>query len=112
MRALGVLKARDPERCRKIGEALRGKPRPPHVLEAMHAAGRGSHHTEETRRRRSEAHRARGTLVPSTIPWTVEEDEMVRTLPTKEAVRRTRRTLSAVKARRRRLGVPDGRRRG
>jgi hypothetical protein len=36
MRALGVLKARDPERCRKIAETMRGKPRPPHVLEAMH----------------------------------------------------------------------------
>ena len=44
-----------------------------------------------------------------TILWTAEEDELVRTLPTREAVRRTERTLSAVKARRRRLGVPDGR---
>ena len=112
MRALGVLKARDPERCRKIAEARRGKPRPPHVLEAKHAARRRSQHTEEARRRMSEAHRARGTLVRGTIPWTEEEDELVRTLPTQQAVRRTRRTLSAVKARRRRLGVPDGRRRG
>jgi hypothetical protein len=111
MRALGVLKARDPERCRKIAETMRGKPKLPHVLEAMHAARRGSQHTEEARRRMSEAHRARGTLVPGTIPWTEEEDELVRALPTQEAVRRTRRTLSAVKARRRRLGVPDRRRR-
>ena len=73
MRALGVLKARDPERCRKIAEARRGKPRPRQVLEAMHAARRGWQHTEEARRRMSEAHRARGTLVPGTIPWTEEE---------------------------------------
>ena len=73
MRALGVLKARDPERCRKIAETMRGKPRPRQVLDAMHAARRGSQHTEEARRRMSEAHRARGTLVPGTIPWTEEE---------------------------------------
>ena len=111
MRALGVLKSRDPERCRKIAAARRGKPRPPHVIEAMAKAHRGTHHTEETRRKIGEAHRRRGTLVPGTIPWTPEEDELVRTLPTQEAVRRTGRTLYAVKARRHRLGVPDGRRR-
>ncbi len=35
MRALGVLKARDPERRRKIAEARRCKPRPAHVGEAV-----------------------------------------------------------------------------
>jgi hypothetical protein len=111
MRALSVLKAGDPESCHKIAESRGGKPRPLHVLEAMHAARRGSHHTEEARRKMSATHRQRGTLVPGTIPWTAEEDELVRMLSTQEAVRRTGRTLSAVKARRRRLGVPDGRRR-
>ena len=32
----------------------------------------------------SEAHKARGTLVPGTRLWTAEEDELVRTLPAKE----------------------------
>jgi hypothetical protein len=42
----------------------------------------------------SATHRQRGTLVPGTVLWTAEEDELVRTLPTQEAVRRTERTLS------------------
>jgi hypothetical protein len=103
-------KARDPARCRKISEARRGKPRPPHVVEAIRQIWLGSHLTEETRSRMSEAHRKRGTLVPGTILWTPEEDELVKTLPAEEAAKRTGRSLSAVYARRRRLGVPDGRR--
>jgi hypothetical protein len=109
MRALGVQKARDPARRRKIAAAKRGKPRPPHVLEAMHGAWRGSHHTEETRRRMSETRRKRGILVPGTIVWTVEEDELLKTLPAEEVARRTGRTLTAIYTRRQRLGMPDGR---
>ena len=105
-------KARDPERCRKIAEARRGKPRPPHVREAMLKASLGRRPSEESRRKMSEAHRRRGTLVPGTIPWTADEDELVRTLPAEEVAKRTGRSLSGVYARRGRLGVPDGRRRG
>jgi hypothetical protein len=105
-------KARDPERCRKIAEAKRGKPRPPHVRQAMLKASLGRRHSEESRRKMSETHRRRGTLVPGTIPWTREEDELVRTLPAEEPAKRTGRSLSGVYARRRWLGVPDGRRRG
>jgi hypothetical protein len=104
-------KADDPERCRKIAEYMRGKPRPQHVLDAMHSARRGLPHTEETRRRMSEAHRRRGTLVPGTVLWTQEDDELVRTLPVREVARRTGRSLQAVYARRSLLQVPDGRRR-
>ncbi len=111
MRALGVLKARDPERRRKIAEARRGKPRPARVGEAVRSAHLGVPQTEETRRRMSETHRRRGTLVPGTIPWTAEEDEQVRTLPVEEAARRTGRSFQAVYARRSRLQLPDGRRR-
>lgn len=111
MRALSVLKARDPERRRKIAEARRGKPRPRYVVEAVRAAHQGSHRSEETRRRMSETHRRRGTLVPGTVPWTAEQDEMVRTLPASEAARWTGRSLVAVYARRNRLQVPDGRKR-
>jgi hypothetical protein len=52
--------------------------------------------SEETRRKMSAAHKARGTLVPGTRLWTPEEDELVRTLPRGEAARRTDTTLQAV----------------
>jgi hypothetical protein len=103
-------KARDPERCRKIAEARRGKPRPPHVREAMRDAWLGRRHSKESRRKMSEAHRRRGTLVPGTIPWTWKEDALLWTLPAEVVAKRTGRSLSGVYARRRRLGVPDGRR--
>jgi hypothetical protein len=103
--------ARDPDRCRKIAEARRGKPRPSHVVEAVRQAHRGAMHTEEVRQRMSETHRRRGTLVPGTVPWTATEDELVRTLPAAEAARRTGRSLIAVYGRRNRLQVADGRRR-
>jgi hypothetical protein len=110
-RAKAHAKARDPERCRKIAEAKRGKPRPPHVIEAIRRAWLGAHHTEEARRKMSESHRKRGTLVPGTIPWTAEEDQLLKTLPPEEVARRTGRTLTAIYTRRRRLGMPGGRRR-
>jgi hypothetical protein len=110
-RAKAHAKARDPERCRKIAEAKRGKPRPRHVIEAMRQARLGMRHTEESRRRMSEAQRRRGALVPGTIVWTAEEDELLKTLPAEEVARRTGRTLKAIYTRRQRLGMPDGRRR-
>jgi hypothetical protein len=111
-RATAHAKARDPKRRAKIAEARRGKPRTPQAVAPMHEAWRGSHHSEETRRRMSEAHRKRGTLVPGTVPWTAGEDEWVKTLPAKEVVKKTGRSLRAVYARRRHPGMPDGRRRG
>jgi hypothetical protein len=51
-------------------------------------------------------------MVPGTIPWTAEEDELVRALPAEEVAQRTGRSLMGVYQRRYRLGVPDGRRRG
>jgi hypothetical protein len=104
-------KNHDPERCRKIAEARRGKPRPPHVREAMLKASLGRRHSEESRRKMSEAHRRRGTLVPGTRVWTPEEDELLWTLPAAEVARRTGRSVGGVRYRRRKLGFPDGRRR-
>jgi hypothetical protein len=93
-----------------MAAARRGKPRPPHVMGPAHAARRGSHHTEETRRRMSEAHRRQGTRPPKAgRPWTPEEDQSVRTPPPGEAAERTGRTRNAVYGRRRRPGLPDGR---
>jgi NUMOD3 motif len=111
-RRKAVTKAQDPERRGKIAAARRGKPRPPHVVQAVITAHRGKPLSEETRRKMSAAHKRRGTLVPGTRLWTAEEDELVWTLPRGEAARRTGRTLQAVTARRRRLGLPDGRPRG
>jgi hypothetical protein len=50
-------------------------------------------------------------MVPRTIPWTPQEDELVKTLPAEEVAKRTGQSLSVVYKRRRRLGMPDGRRR-
>jgi hypothetical protein len=106
----GQAKARDPQRRAKIAEARRGKPRPAHVGQAVAAAHRGTHHSEETRRKMSRTHQRLGSMVPGTKVWTVVEDELVRTLPAEEAAKRTGRSLTAVYTRRNRLGVPDGRR--
>jgi len=105
-------KARDRERCEKIAAAKRGKPRPAHVREAIRRAHTGRVHTEEERRKRSEAHKRRGTWRPAAgRPWTAAEDEVVRTMRLCEAVKMLRdRTAESVRSRRRTLGVPDGRR--
>ena len=105
-------KAAEPARCEKIAAAKRGKPRPDGFVDALAAGNRCRPLSDETRRRMSEAHRRRGTRPPAAgEPWTVEEDELLRTLPTREGVQRTGRTLTAVYNRRVDLGVPDGRRR-
>jgi hypothetical protein len=92
-----------------LAGARRGKPRPPHVVEAMAAGRRGKPHSEETRRRMSEAHKRRGTRPPAAgRPWTPEEDELVRALTPAEAARRTGRTLEAVYSRRAALRASGG----
>jgi hypothetical protein len=111
-RAKAHAKARDPERRAKIAAAMRGKPRPAHVVEAVAAAHRGTSHSAEARRKMSQAHKRRGTRPPAAgKAWEPWEDEAVRTRPPAEVVRRTGRTLAAVYGRRLDLGVPDGRRR-
>jgi hypothetical protein len=105
-------KAGDPARRAKLSAAMRGRKMDRRVVEALAAQRRGTRHREESRRKMSEAHRRRGTLVPGTVVWTEKEDALVRSLPAAEAARRTGRTLGAVWKRRRVLGLPDGRRRG
>jgi hypothetical protein len=110
-------KARDSERCRKISEAHKGKPKPRHVIEALRRGRTGKPHSEEVRRKISEANKRRGAWPPAAgRPWTEEEEELLQTLPVAEMVRRTGRTNSAVRSRRRKLrrsglALPDGRRR-
>ena len=57
--AKGRLKIHDPERNEKIAAARRGKPRPPHVIEAMRKARIGKSLSEETRAKMRESHRWR-----------------------------------------------------
>ena len=99
--------ATEPVRRAKIAAARRGKPRP-RVIEAMREASLGSHHSEDTRRRMSEAHKKRGTRPPAAgRPWTLEEDAQLGTMPDADAARRTGRSEEAVQERRAALGI-DG----
>jgi hypothetical protein len=77
MRKKAWAKVGDPERRAKIAEAKRGKPRPPHVGEAVAAAHRGKRASEATRRKMSASHKRRGTRPPKAArPWTAEEDAL------------------------------------
>jgi hypothetical protein len=99
---------RDAGRREKLRAAKVGRPQPRHVVEAMREGRTGKPHDGPTRARMSASHKARGTLVLGTRLWTAGEDEAVRTLPPKEAARRTGRTLEAVYSRRAALGVAGG----
>lgn len=105
-------KARDPVRRAKIAAAKLGKPRPPHVIEALRLANLGRKHSKAERRKRREAHKRRGSWPPAAgRAWEPWEYELVRTLAPTEAAAKTNRTLWSVFIRRSRLGLPDGRRR-
>jgi len=89
-----------------------GKPRPAHVTEALAETHRGKRLSAEHRRKLSAAQRRRGARPPKAgRPWTVQEDELVRTLPGTEAAEKTGRPRRSVWDRRRQLRLPDGRRR-
>jgi len=93
----------DPARCEKISATLRGRVQPRHVIEAAAAARRGMRHSEETRRKMSESHRRRGTIVPGIQAWSPAEDELLKTMSVEEVVRQTGRTERAVSTRQNRL---------
>jgi hypothetical protein len=105
IRPAAVAVAGSAERREKIAASKRGKPRPPHVVEAMRKGRTGKPISEETRRNLSEAQRAR----QRDDAWSGEEDELARTLRPEQAAEATGRTQTAVYARRRVLGLPDGR---
>ncbi|MBI1348793.1 hypothetical protein GC163_21175 [bacterium] len=111
MRVLALPTLSSPERRQKIAAAKRGKPRPPHVVEAITQAHTGLKHSAESRRKMSESHKRNGHRPPKAgRAWTAEEEQLLRTLPPAEVAERTGRTLIAVWSRRRKLGLPDGRR--
>ena len=59
---------RSPERLAKVAASLRGKPRPPHVIEAQQRGNLGKKHTAETRAKMSAAHKARDMAAGSRQP--------------------------------------------
>jgi hypothetical protein len=113
-RLKGQAKARDPQRNRKIAESLRGKPKPPGAMQALHEGNRGRKASKKPRRKMSEAHRRRGTRPPSAgRAWEPWEDAWISLQPAEEVARRTGQTVNAVRQRRCLLGIPnrfDGRR--
>ena len=87
-------KANNPERCAKIAVARWGKPRPRHVIEMIRRCRTGESESEDARRKMSAAQRQRGAWPPAAgRPWRNKEDELVRTRPPAEVVKRTGRTL-------------------
>jgi len=101
---------RDQDRRARIAAVQRGKPRPPGVLQAAWQANRGRKHTAEAREKMSASQHRRGTRPPKAgIPWTAEEDALVRKWPAPEVVSLTGRTLQAVYSRRSILGLNEGR---
>jgi hypothetical protein len=109
--AKGLAKARDPERRRKIGDALRGRKRPAHVIEAMRKGRTGKPQPPHVGKLVAASNRRRKAmgLVGNGKAWTAEDDKLVRTLPAAVVARQTGRTLTSIYSRRVRLGVADGR---
>ena len=81
----------EPERRAKNAAAHRGKPRPPHVIEAVRRASTGRKASAETRRRLSESQKRHQAEHPRPNRWTPAEDRLVLKLKPKEAARRTGR---------------------
>jgi hypothetical protein len=109
--AKGLAKVRDPERCRKIANAKRGKPRPLHVIAAMRAGRTGKPQPPHVGKAVAASNRRRKAmgLVGNGKAWTLEDDNLVRSLQAPEVMRQTGRTLTSVYSRRVKLGVEDGR---
>jgi hypothetical protein len=103
------LKAWDPERRRKFVESRRGKPRPPHVVDAVRKAHLGVKASEEARRKMRQTRKRLGIRPPVGRVWEKWEDELLATLPAIEVARRTARTMTAIYCRRVVLKIPDGR---
>jgi hypothetical protein len=92
----------------KIAAARRGKPQPPHVIEAARRANTGRPLSAAHRAKIGASHRALGTRPPAAgRPFTAHELRLIRTLLPAEAARRTGRTLKAVYLQRVRMGVAN-----
>jgi hypothetical protein len=67
----------------------------------------GKRHSLATRRKLSETHKRRGTLVPDIRVWTPQEDALLGTSFDKMVAVALSRTKSAVAQRREKLGIPS-----
>ncbi len=96
-----------PERRRKIAEAMRGKPRPRHVVEAMRKGRMGKPqppHVGQIVAANYRKRKANG-IVPRGRAWTEEDDQIVRNNRGTVAAQMLGRTLASVYSRRTRLGL-------
>jgi hypothetical protein len=90
----------------KIAAAHQGRPKPPHVIEALRQANLGRKASARTRHKMSEAQR-RGQAIPiQRRAWPPEEDALLGVVPDAEVGRRTGRGEDAVRSRRARLLIP------
>ena len=92
-----------PERRAKISAAIQGKRRPD--LSARNRLKKGVRLSDDARQRMREAWHRHGFVggKKGAKAWTSAEDELVRTLPTSEAAKRTNRTIASIGSRRRKL---------
>ena len=101
---------RDKARRQKIAAAKRGKKRSAKTIARNGLAKLGGKAADSTRKKMSESHERRGTRPPAAgRPFTAQEDELIRTLGTIEAAKRTGRSRQTISQRRKLLGLPDGR---
>ena len=98
--------ATDPQRRARISAAMKGKPKPQHVIEAARRANLGKKASEATRRKMSEAQRRRQAVPVPRRPWEPWEDALLGVVPDAEVARRTGRRVDAVRSRRERLFIP------
>lgn len=104
--ARGRPAADEAERRRKISAAMKGKPRPDDVVEAMREARLGSEASAETRRKMSEAKKGKTRLA-----WADWELALLGQFTDGEVARRTGKTHHMVRLTRHRLGRPPADRR-
>lgn len=106
--ALASQARQTPEFRAKQSAVHKGKTPPRHVIEAARRAKIGMKHTEEARRKMSEAHKRHGTRPPgSGEPWTPEEDALLGTMMDKDVAARLGVGKQAVFERRTQLDIPS-----
>jgi hypothetical protein len=98
--------AADPHRRAKISAAMKGKPKPRHVIETARRANLGKRASAESRRKMSEAQQRRQAVPVPRKPWEPWEDALLGVVPDAEVARRTGRREDAVRSRRARLLIP------
>jgi hypothetical protein len=97
---------RSPERAAEISAARRGKARPKELMDKLHRGNIGRKHSEESRRKMSEAQKRRGAWPPAAgRPWTEAEDALLGKMLDREVAARTGRHPKNVFARRKALSI-------